>query len=132
MKAFIGITVIACLLSTSAIAQSTTPTRIHFLNLIVGINTPEVKTTLNPDKSILIKARTWVTIETVGDSLGLLIDGKPYFVHFAPNKQYYFVLNSSYTSRAVISEKTEQEFMLTASIDNVKGPEVYSLGKVPN
>lgn len=132
MKTLIGILALTCLLGTNSKAQSPTPARIHFMNLIAGINTPEVKTTLNSDKSILLKARTWVTIETVGDSLGLLIDGKPYFVRFAPNKQYYFVLNSSYTSRPVISEKSEQEFMLTASIDNVKGPEVYSFSKLTN
>ncbi|GAB3540493.1 hypothetical protein [Spirosoma fluminis] len=132
MKTLFGVIAIASLLSTSTKAQSSAPTRIHFMNLTMGINIPEVKTTIESTKPILLKRSTWVTVETVGDSLGLVIDGKPYFIHFVPNKQYYFVLQSSNGSRPIITEKSEQEFALTATIDNVKRLEAYSLGKDPN
>ena len=132
MKALIGIITIACLLSISSKAQSLAATKLHFLNVTVGLTIPEVKTANEPEKPILLKSRTWVTIQPVGDSLGLVLNGKPYFIHFEPHKEYYFILQPSYNSRPVITEKSAREFILTATINSAKGPELYVLSNITN
>ncbi|GAB3970319.1 hypothetical protein GCM10028806_18180 [Spirosoma terrae] len=68
----------------------------------------------------------------MGDSLGLAVDGKYHSIHFEPNKQYYFMIETSYGSRPMVTEKSEREFILTATINSVKGPENYTLTKVVN
>lgn len=120
-----------CLLNLGSKAQSQYPAKVHFLNLVVG-TTAEVKTSVDEKKPILLKARTWVVVQTVGDSLGLMVDGKAHSIHFEAGKQYYFVIQSSYGTRPVITEKSEREFVLTATINSVKGPEEYTQSKVVN
>ncbi|AQG82100.1 hypothetical protein [Spirosoma montaniterrae] len=129
MKALIGVVIITCLLSVSSKAQSATPAKLHFLNVINGLSKPEIKTANEMKKPILLKSRTWVTIQTAGDSLGLILNGKPYSIRFEPNKEYYFVLQANYTGW-VITEKSEREFILTAAVNSAKGPEIYVLSSV--
>jgi len=131
MKALIGILALVCFVSLESKAQSLQPAKVHFLNLVVGTNA-EVKTTFDEKKPILLKARTWVVVQTAGDSLGLVVDGKSHTIHFESGKQYYFVIQTSYGSRPVMTEKSEREFVLTATINSVKGPEEYSQTKVIN
>ena len=120
-----------CLLSLESKAQSKQPAKVHFLNLVVG-TTAEVRTTFDEKKPILLKARNWVVIQTMGDSLGLVVDDKSHTIHFESSKQYYFVIQNSYGSRPVMTEKSEREFVLTATINSVKGPEEYNQAKVIN
>ncbi len=129
MKILIAVLVVLCLIRTTSKAQQTA--KVHFLNLVVGANA-EVKTTVDQRKPILLKSRTWTVIQPAGDSLGLVVDGKPYFIHFDPDKQYYFVIQSSYTSRPVVTEKSEREFIMTAAINSVKGPEEVITTRLTN
>ncbi|GAB3494687.1 hypothetical protein GCM10027341_11130 [Spirosoma knui] len=92
----------------------------------------EVETTLNQRKPIVLKSHTWTVIRPTGDSLGFIVNGHPHFLHFEPNKQYYFVVQHSNGSSPIIIEKSEREFILTATISSVKGPEEYDLTKVNN
>lgn len=129
MKTLTGLMLVACSMSTVSNAQS--PAKIHLLNL-VNLWNAEVKTTLDQRKPILLKPHTWVVIQPIGDSLGFVVNGHPHFVHFEPNKQYYFVVQSSNGSRPEITEKSEREFILTAAINSIKGPEAYDLTKINN
>ena len=131
MKTLIGIMILVFLANVVSKGQSLPPAKVHFLNVMVGINA-EITTTIDKKKPIQLKSRRWVVVQVVGDSLGFVIDGKPYFVHFEPNKQYYFVVQASYGSRPVITEKSEREFILTAAMNSVKGPEYYDLARVAN
>jgi hypothetical protein len=127
MKFLIGLTLIACSISTVSYPQS--PAKIHLLNPM-NSERVELKTTLNQRKPIVIKSHTWVVIRPVSDSLGFIVNGHPHFLHFEPNKQYYFIVQYSNGSSPIITEKSEREFILTAAIYSVKGPEEYELTKV--
>ncbi|MVM34579.1 hypothetical protein GO755_31410 [Spirosoma sp. HMF4905] len=131
MKALIGIIISICLLGINGQAQVPTSTKVHFLNSMIGLNA-ELKTTIDPKNPIRIKPRTWAIIQPAGDSLGFIIDNKPYFLHFSPNKHYYFVIQAGHFSRPVITEKSEQEFILSAAAESAKGPEEYILSKESN
>lgn len=119
---------IGCLISSILYGQTTPVTRIHFFNGMAGVSA-DIKTTANQLKPITIKSRTWAIFQTTADSLGFMVNNKPYFIHFAPGKQYYFViaLGNLAGSHAVVSETSEREFILTASLNSAKGPEEYSL-----
>lgn len=121
--------VVLCLVSLESLAQS--PARIHFLNTTVGMSA-ELKTSLDPKKSVIVRSNRWVRVEAPGDSLGIVIDSKTYFLHFEPNKQYYFVVHSAHGNRSMITEKSEREFMLTAALRSTKGPEEYTIDKIAN
>ena len=131
MKTLIGIMAIICLLGFNGKAQSLSSTKIHFLN-VMGAMTAELKTTINPKNPIRIKSRTWIVIRPVSDSLSFIVDNKFYLLHFEPNKQYYFVIRAGYYSSPVITEKSEREFILTATAASARGPEEYILSKVTN
>ncbi|GAB3710614.1 hypothetical protein GCM10027592_47470 [Spirosoma flavus] len=129
MKKLFGGLAITCWLSLSANAQSLPPTRIHIFNGLTAIPI-EIKTTLNEANPLRIRSRMWAIIQFQGDSLGFVVNDKPYFLHFEPGKQYYFVAQSSHTSLAVFTEKSEREFILTASVASGKGPEAYNLPRL--
>ncbi|MBD2705271.1 hypothetical protein IC229_31930 [Spirosoma sp. BT702] len=131
MKKLFGVLAIAYWLSLSASAQSLSPAKIHIYNGIAGIPI-EIKTILNESTPLRIRSRTWTIIQTNGDSLGFVINNKPYFLHFESGKQYYFVAQISQGSHVVITEKSEREFILTATISSAKGPEEYNLSRVNN
>jgi hypothetical protein len=80
----------------------------------------------------VIKKHTWAIIRPASDSLGFIINSTPHFLHFEPNKQYYFVVEHSNGTSPIITEKSEREFVLTATVSSVKGPEEYDLTKVNN
>ncbi|WP_338876402.1 hypothetical protein WBJ53_12215 [Spirosoma sp. SC4-14] len=132
MKTTAYFIVFTCLLSLASQAQSLAPARIHFLNTMVGLNAELRMGTDGPKQSIVIKARHWITVQVKGDSLGFLVDDKTYFLHFEPNRQYYFIIHKAHDSRPVITEKSEREFILTASAESVKGPEEFTVDKVTN
>jgi len=120
-----------CLLILSGKAQSVPPARIHFFNAVAG-SYAELKVTGYDKNLIKVRSRTWVIIQTAGDSVGFLVNNKPYFVHFEPGKQYYFVAQVNTATHMVITEKSEREFIMTVSINSAKGPEEYNLTKLPN
>jgi len=97
-----------------------------------GLSIPEIKTTLDEGGSVILKSRTWHLIQTTADSIGFFVDSKPYYLHFEPVKQYYFIVQTSYGSRPVVTEKSEREFILTATIESIKGPEIHILNKINN
>lgn len=129
MKKIIGITLLSCALGLTGMAQKA-PARIHFLNT-QQVELTAIRMAANPDKPILIKGRVWAVFETM-DSLGVMIDDKPYYMHFEPGKQYYFVGQTGYGSRIVITEKTEREFIFTASLNGAKGPKEFRVEKIDN
>lgn len=131
MKTKAYLIVFACLLSLASQAQSLVPARVHFLNAIQGLNV-EFKTGANSKQSIIVKSHSWVTVQTMGDSLGFVVDNKTYFLHFEPNKQYYFIIQTAHGSRPIITEKSEREFILTASAESVKGPVEVTVDKIAN
>ncbi len=131
MKRWYLLVVTICLLSLSSRAQTPAPARIHFLNLMIA-NYAEIKVAANEKKPIVIKFRTWVTVQSVSDSIGFVINNKAYFLHFEPGKQYYFVIQSTHTTRPTVTEKSEREFLLTAGMNSIKGPEEYVLTETSN
>ena len=131
MKTLIGVIALLCLSTIPNEAQSLAPTKIHFLNTMVGFNA-ELKMTVDQQNPLVIKNRTWVIIRTTSDSLGFVIDSKPHFIHFDPHKQYYFLIQGNSYSRPIITAISEQEFILSASISSIKGPEEHDLTKVSN
>ena len=131
MKILIWLIVIIFLLSLDGKAQSLSSIKIHFLNSMVGMSA-ELKTTFESKNPIRIKPRAWVVIQPAGDSLSFIVDNKPYLLHFEPNKQYYFIIQVGHFSRPVITEKSEREFILTATTESARGPEEYILSKDTN
>jgi len=127
MKKIIGITLLIGSISFTGKAQQA-PARIHFLNT-QQLQMTAIRMAANPDKPILIKGRVWAVFETM-DSLGVMIDDRPYYMHFEPGKQYYFVGQTGYGSRLVVTEKTEREFILTATLNGAKGPEEFRVEKM--
>jgi hypothetical protein len=131
---FFGVALFCALISSSVYAQANRPfTRTHLFNGMNGASL-EVKTTTTENNPIQVKRRTWAIIQTTADSVGFIINSKPYFIHISPGKQYYFMatLGSMTGSYAAVSEMTEREFILTVSTNNAKGPEEYSLDKPAN
>ncbi|MFD2571178.1 hypothetical protein ACFSUS_11065 [Spirosoma soli] len=131
MKKLIAAVIITCLISAGGKAQVVAPAKINLLNMISG-TFYEIRTSTDEKKPIQVKSRTWVVIQTIGDSLSFIIDNKPYFLHFDSGKQYYFVIEGGYNSRPVITEKSKREFIMTANINSVKGPEEAIVSKVNN
>ncbi|WP_420147125.1 hypothetical protein [Spirosoma sp.] len=130
MRKLFGVLAITYCLSLSTKAQSLPPAKIHIYNGIAG--TPiETRTTLNESAPLRIKWRTWAIIQ-VRDSLGFVINNKPYFLHFEPGKQYYFVAQISQGDHGIVTEKSAREFILTANISSAKGPEEYNLSRIDN
>ena len=128
MKRAFGVVLMACLMALTAKAQLPAPARLHFLNPLHGERVA-INMTGN-GKPMLIKARTWGFVQPAGDSLGLVIGDKPYFIHVERGKQYYFIFQTSQGARPVLTEKSEREFLLTAgSFSNVVGPTEYLLNK---
>ncbi|GAB2538314.1 hypothetical protein [Spirosoma aerophilum] len=131
---FFGVALLCALISTDAYAQVNRPvTRIHLFNVQNGFSLA-VKTTTTANSPIQIKRRTWAIIQTTADSVGFIVNNKPYYVHFSPGKQHYFIatLGSLPGSYTVVSETNEQEFIMTVSINNARGPEEYNLDKLNN
>jgi len=131
MKTKAYLIVFACLLGLASQAQSLAPARVHFLNAIQGLNV-EFKTGTNSKQPIIVKSHSWVTVRVMDDSLGFVVDNKTYFLHFEPNKQYYFIIQTAHGSRPTITEKSEREFILTASAESVKGPVEVTVDKIAN
>jgi hypothetical protein len=107
--------------STALIAQALPPASVHFLNIGYG-QFFEIKTRANQKEGIILKPKTWTLIQPEGDSLGLVFKDNGIFIHVEPGKQYYFVIQTDYGSRPVVTEKAEREFLLTAGINAIKKP----------
>ena len=133
MKKLTAIITFFCLLSLSAVAQSGKPIKIYFLNGVINLGTTDLKVVADGNKTISVKQRSWVIIESVSDSVGFLVNDKPYFIHFEPGKSYYFSAHKEYGSTITfVKEESEQTFMMMVSISSVRGPEEYKLGKLVN
>lgn len=129
MKTLIGILVCICTLCCRSEAQTSPSARIHFLNTMSAGLRADLKLTADPKNPIKLKSSDWVVVQTVGDSLGFVIDNKPYWLHFEPNKQYYFLIQTSHYSQPLMIEKSEREFMLTALLMSATGPREIKLGE---
>ena len=132
MRKLLGITAIISLINLTVHAQGTALTRIHIFNATTPLGYILIKTTANDTNPIKIKSVSWATIQMTSDSLGFVVNDKPYFAHFEAGKQYYFVAESTHNSRIVFTEKSEREFLLSVHVNPTKGPDVYNLDKVPN
>ncbi len=128
MKAFLIIAAIL-LIRFSTNAQNNHPAKIYLLNASGSGHSITLQTT-DSGNPITIKPRRWAIIQlNIGDSLGLLISKKPYFIHFERGKNYYFIAKSDYTPATAVTEKTEQEFLLSVQFNTADKPDEYILDK---
>src|SRR5690349_21215086 len=109
MKNVAGI--LAVFLGLVSFSYGQTPTRMHFLNATSNMWTPRIRTTRNLDKDIKILNNEWAVIQTDEDSLGIMIEDRPYYIHLDPGKTYYFVINSNEHMKFWLREVSEREFL---------------------
>ncbi|GAB3916745.1 hypothetical protein [Larkinella terrae] len=130
MKNVIGI--LAILLGLAPFSFGQKPTRLHFLNTASTIGAPRLRTTRNLDKDIKILKNEWTVVQTDEDSLGIVFEDRPYYIHLNPGKSYYFVISTGERLTYWVREVSESEFLLNAHFNrSTKAPE-YRLGAKTN
>ena len=128
MKKLIVLTILSLLGYLNADAQTTASTKIYILNASGGIGKLlRIQPAGATKKTIDIKSSHWAIIQLNADSLGLLTNDKPYFMHFERGKSYYFVAHSDYFPVFLVNELSEREFLLTVHANNSGKPEEYTL-----
>ncbi|GAB3895059.1 hypothetical protein [Spirosoma agri] len=126
MKKLLSIIFITLLTHSLVNAQAAALVKVNIFNAAAGVSV-DIQTANSPEKPIHIKSRTWIIVQTTGDSLALIINKKPYSIHFEPGKPYYFVAQAGPTAHLTMTEKSEREFLLTAAASNARGPEEYTI-----
>jgi hypothetical protein len=128
MKALL-ILVLVLMIRYNGHAQNSFPTNIYMLNVGAFGHSITIQTT-NISNPIKIKQGHWAIIRlSQGDSLGLLMGNKPYFIHFEKGRNYYFIASSDYTPATVVSEKSERDFLLSVHVNTADKPDEYVLDK---
>lgn len=121
---------LSCLLILAQMATAQTPGRTRFYVLNPGIlRNPRLRTTLNPDKPIIIPNGSYTLFETDADSLKLLVGDEAQPFPFDAGKTYYFTVYLNHAGGLIISEVSERIFWLTANLNPVRKPLRYFLSK---